>query len=232
MIGLAPEDLADLRRWAISGMIVVFAYGGIAAAMVNWRDPVDQAEPAGAIVVEFAPMPVLPPEQVQSDAVPDKPIEKVEEKVEAKAEEEIKEKVQPKPVEEPPRAAVPMTTPPAPAPQIAALPAAPVEGKPDPAATKAMQVWMGQLSARLERNKRYPAAAAAQREKRTVEVFFSLDRQGRVVESRILKSSGVAAFDQEALAVLHRAEPFPVWPREQFAGEHLPLTLPVIFPLK
>jgi protein TonB len=236
MIGLAAEDFADLRRWAISGAIVVFAYGGIATAMVNWHDPVYPAEPAGAVVVEFAPEQVAAPEQVQSDAVP-KPIEKVEkeqeEKVEEKGEEKVEEKVEPKPVQEQPRDAVAVTTPPPPElPKVAALPAGPVQGRPNPSASKAVQTWMGQLSSLLERNKRYPAASLARREHGTAQVFFSLDRQGRVIESRIVQSSGAAALDEEALALLRRVQPFPAWPRDQFAGDHLDLTVPIIFGLK
>jgi periplasmic protein TonB len=238
MIALAAEDLADLRRWAISGAIVVFAYGGIAAAMVNWHDPVDPAEPAGAIVIELAPEQVAAPEQVQSDAVPDKPIEKVEEKpeekIEAKGEEKIEEKVEPKPREEQPRDAVAVTTPPPPElPKVAALPAGPVQGPlSKPIDSKAVQAWMGQLSSLLERHKRYPAAALSGREQGTAQVFFSLDRQGRVIESRIVRSSGAAALDEEALALVRRVQPFPVWPREQFAGDHLDLTVPIRFSLK
>jgi protein TonB len=235
MIGLAAEDLADLRRWAISGAIVVSAYGGIAVAMVNWHDPVDPAEPAGAIVIEFAPEQVAAPEQLQSDAVPDKPIEKVEEKpeekIEAKGDEKIEEKVETKPVEQPPRAAVAVTTLPSPEP-IAPRPAGPVEGKPNPIESKAVQAWIGRISSLLERNKRYPAAALSRREQGTPQVSFTLDRQGHVIESRIVQSSGVATLDEEALALLRRAQPFPVWPREEFAGDHLDLNLPIIFSLK
>jgi protein TonB len=238
MIAFAAEDLADLRRWAICGAIVVLVHGGLAAAVVDWHELVDPAEPSGAIVVEFAPELVAAPEQVQQDAVPDKPVEKVEEKVEekieAKGEEEVEQKVEPKPVEEQPRDAVPVTTPPPPEQtQIAALPAGPVQGPQiKPIDAKVLQAWMGQLSSLLERHKRYPAAAVSRREQGTAQISFSLDRQGRVIESRIVKSSGVAALDEEALALLHRAEPFPVWPPDQFPGERLDLTLPIRFSLK
>ena len=70
------------------------------------------------------------------------------------------------------------------------------------------------------------------REQGTAQVFFSLDRQGHVIESRIVRSSGAAALDEEALALLRRVQPFPVWPQEQFAGDHLDLTVPIRFSLK
>ena len=81
MIGSSPEDVADLRRWVISGALVVLAHGGIAAAMVSWHEPVELAEHAGGILVEFAPLPAAPPapltelppgpEQAMSDAAPE-----------------------------------------------------------------------------------------------------------------------------------------------------------------
>jgi len=87
---LSAEYVADLRRWLISGAIIVLAHGGIAAAMVGWRDEIEPAEPAAAIVIEFAPMPAAPampqaniapgPEQIMSDASPNKPVESLEEK--------------------------------------------------------------------------------------------------------------------------------------------------------
>jgi len=106
MMVLSAEYAADLRRWAISGAIILLAHGGIAAGMVNWRDEIEPAEPAAAIVIEFAPIPAAPampqtniapgPEQVMSDASPSKPVESLEEK------QKVEEKVVSKPVEEPP----------------------------------------------------------------------------------------------------------------------------------
>ena len=139
MIGFTPEDLVDLRRWAICAAIVVLTHGGIAAAMVNWRDADEAAEPAAAIVIEFAPVPVAPampqmeippgPEQVMSDASPNKPTEsvedkiedKVEQKAEAKLEQKVEEKVDTKPLEEPPPEVAP-----APDPEVA-IPPPPVQ---------------------------------------------------------------------------------------------------------
>ena len=38
MMALSADDVADLRRWFISGAIVVLAHGAIAATVVKWRD--------------------------------------------------------------------------------------------------------------------------------------------------------------------------------------------------
>jgi protein TonB len=106
---------------------------------------------------------------VQSDPVPDqtnKQAEKEEEKVEAKGDEPIQEKVEPKPLEQQPRQAVPLTTPPPlELPKTATRPAGPVQGSPTkPIDPRAMQTWVGQIAAMLERKKRYPPGAHARRE--------------------------------------------------------------------
>src|SRR6266576_5441505 len=97
MMALSADDVADLRRWLICGAIVVLAHGAIAAAVVKWRDEIEPGEPAAAIVIEFAPVPVAPPtpptdiapgpEQVMSQASPERPVEHVEE--EQKGEEKV-----------------------------------------------------------------------------------------------------------------------------------------------
>src|SRR5215470_563878 len=102
MMALSPDDIADLRRWLLSGAVIVLAHGAIAASMVNWRDTIEPAEPAAAIVIELAPLPVAPTalqtdiapgvEQVMSEASPERPVEK----------QKAKEKLASKPVEEPP----------------------------------------------------------------------------------------------------------------------------------
>jgi protein TonB len=264
MMALSAEDFADLRRWAICGAIIVLAHGAIAAGMVNWREEIEPAEPAAAIVIEFAPVPVAPaapqteiapgPEQVMSDASANKPVESVEEK------EKVEEKVASRPAEEPPpdikpapnpdvaveppqqefttpqrqepRTPAPTTSAPQALPeQTAALPAAPTQGRISPNTSNAVPTWKTQIVAVLERNKRYPAAAQSRREQGIAQVFFSLDRQGRVIDSRLVRSSGARALDEEALALLRRAQPFPPPPRE-LPGERVDLTVPIRFNLK
>ena len=258
------EDRADLRRWVMCGAVIVFAHGAIAAGMVTWREAIEPAEPAAAIVIEFAPVPVAPaapqteippgPEQVMSDASPNKPVESLEEK------EKVEEKVASKPVEEPPpdikpapnpdvavepptqevptpqrqepRPPAPTTSAPQALPdQTAAIPAAPIQGRITPHNSNAVPTWKTQIVALLERNKRYPAVAQSRREQRIAQVFFSLDRKGRVIDSRISRSSGASALDEEALALLRRAQPFPAPPRE-LPGLRVDLTVPIRFNLR
>jgi periplasmic protein TonB len=69
--------------------------------------------------------------------------------------------------------------------------------------------WRGLLVARLQSFKRYPSPAVARREQGLVSVSFTMDRTGRVLARRIVKSSGYADLDQEALDMIARAEPLP-----------------------
>jgi periplasmic protein TonB len=264
MIALAAEDLADLRRWALSAVVVVTAYGGIAAAMVTWHEPVDLDEPAAAIVIEFAPLLVGPtmqqtelppgPDMVMSDASPSKPVESPEEKPQEKIEQKVEAKLEEPPPEVTPAPNPEVTVPPPeeakpeivqrqeprpPAPttsapsfvpdQTAAIPAAPTQGKPDVNKSNAVQTWQKQIFALLARTLRYPALAERRGQTGIAQVAFSLDRQGRVYEPRIVRSSGVAALDEEALALLERAQPFPPPPAREFPGERVSLSVPVRF---
>jgi len=263
-MALSAEDFSDLRRWAISAAIVVLAHGAIAAGMVPWRDNLEAAEPAAAIVVEFAPLPVAPdappteiapgPEQVMSEASPERPVEHVED------EQKIEEKVAAKPAEEPPpeikpapnpdvaieprpqevaklqpqepRTPAPTTSAPQAIPeQSAAVPAAPMQGRLTPTPSNAVPTWKTHILALLERNKRYPEAAHSRRQQGVAQVFFSIDRQGRVLNSRVVRSSGASALDDEALALLRRADPFPPPPAE-LPGPRVDLTVPIRFNLK
>ncbi len=264
MSALAAEEALDLRRWLISGAIVLLAHGAIGTIMLPWHEASHPDEPAAAIVVDFSPIPVAPasveteippgPEQVMSDASPEKPVE-MKETAESKPEQQTERVEEPPPEVKPapnpeipialPQEAKPQTVqqqelrPPAPmtsAPQAAPLeratvPAAPVVGRSARKDSKAVPTWTTRILALLERNKRYPPAAQARGEQGVAQVFFTLDREGHVIESRITRSSGAAALDEEALALLHRAQPFPAPPAE-LAGPQVNLTVPIRFNLR
>ncbi|GGK35175.1 hypothetical protein GCM10011322_22480 [Salinarimonas ramus] len=87
--------------------------------------------------------------------------------------------------------------------------------------------WQARLLAHLERHKRYPSAARSRREEGVAQVTFGLDASGRVTSARISRSSGSAALDEAALAMVRRASPTPAPP----AGA-ITLTVPVRFDLR
>jgi TonB family protein len=105
---------------------------------------------------------------------------------------------------------------------------APVIGTGD-AASRQRATWIKQLSAHLDKHKRYPA----ERSQKTAEIQLSLalDRTGHVLSVSVLKGSGDIAFDEAALAMVRRSDPVPQ-PPPAVADEGLNFTLPVIFKLK
>jgi protein TonB len=94
-----------------------------------------------------------------------------------------------------------------------------------------MNRWQSALAAHLERFKRYPAAARAHGEQGIVQVAFSIDRDGWVRQSRLVKSSGSPELDQEALAMLIRSQPVPA-PPERVSASELSFTIPVQFQIR
>jgi periplasmic protein TonB len=165
------------------------------------------------------------------------PISKPEEKKpdEKKKEDVKKEKAEesPQPVEQPPVQAS------APA-QAASQPKTDATPAPAPAASrqgrstkpsKAQLTWQRALLLRLDRHKRYPSAARRQRQQGIATVQFTIDRQGHVLASRLVGSSGAPLLDAEALDVLSRASPLPPPPYDM-GGATVELALPIQFKIK
>ncbi len=84
------------------------------------------------------------------------------------------------------------------------------------------------LLAWLERHKEYPRAAQQRRQQGVVLLYIAMDRDGRVIDSRIQKSSGHRLLDDAALAMLERAQPLPPMP-DDMRKERLEFIVPVQF---
>src|SRR5262249_61490886 len=131
-----------------------------------------------------------------------------------------------------PRTPAPATSAPQAIPeQSAPVPAAPRQGRLTPTPSNAVPTWKTHILALLERNKRYPEAAQSRHQQGVAQVFFSIDRKGRVLNRRLVGPSGASALDDEALALLRRAEPFPPPPPE-LPGARVDLTGPIRFNLR
>jgi protein TonB len=89
--------------------------------------------------------------------------------------------------------------------------------------------WQKELAAHLDRHKRYPNDRASQAAE--IVLGFELDRSGRVLSVRIVRSSGDQSFDDAALAMMRRADPVPA-PPAHVADSGLSFTLPVAFRAK
>lgn len=88
---------------------------------------------------------------------------------------------------------------------------------------KVLSSWRAAIAAHLNQHKRYPGSGAG-----ISTITFSIDRSGKVLSARLLRSSGNAALDAEAVAMARRASPLPK-PPAGIAGDNLSLTVPVRF---
>jgi protein TonB len=220
MIALAPEDRADLLRWLVSGAIILCAHGAIAASVLLGVPPPDESSQGAAIVIELAELPVAATDVTPPVPEPPKeqPQEKPEEKIEAPSDIAMLPE-EPKP--EPPKVVEDNTPPPAPT-------AAPTEGRRDTSGFNPLPAWQKEINKILEKNKRYPSQVRRQRQRMVTRVAFNMDRQGKVTSARVVASSGSSAFDQAALELIQRAQPYPP-PPAILPGVEIPVIVPVWF---
>ena len=228
MIAVAAER-SNLPRWIVSAIVVLGLHAAGAALLMTWRDPIGIGEPSFTVVVDLAPFAppsestqdVTPgPQQQQADEPPPKTEPKVEEKVDAPPEPPVAALPPPEPVRPKPRTPPPVRS----APATTAPPRA-------HASRAEVSSWYGKIVTQIARHKSYPQAAQSRGETGTAQVAFAISREGRVISSAIVRSSGHAALDQEAIATVRRAQPFPPAPAE-LNGNKFDFTVPVGFSLQ
>ena len=113
----------------------------------------------------------------------------------------------------------------------AMVPPAPPNPPAPPGDPSAVPAWQGRLAGQLQRAKRYPDSAREAGQEGVVSVSFIMDRTGQVLAVRVVHSSGSQALDDEALALVRRAEPLPAPPPE-LPGRSVTLTVPIRFSLR
>ncbi len=86
-----------------------------------------------------------------------------------------------------------------------------------------LAAWATAVAIQLSRFKFYPPQARGVSGVATVRV--TIDRQGNVLSSRIVKSSTSAALDAAALEMFRRASPLPAPP----AGANITFTVPITY---
>ena len=87
------------------------------------------------------------------------------------------------------------------------------------------------LQRHLIRHMRYPAKARAQKEEGIVYVRVAMNRNGYVVSAKIQEASDFPLLNEEAIAVVQRAQPLPV-PPVVVPGDPVDLIIPVTFSLR
>ena len=136
----------------------------------------------------------------------------------------------PAPQERPP-APITTATPSPQSEQLAKAAAAPSSGAVHAQPVVAPASWRDLVLAHLQHYKRYPGAAMARHEQGLVYLSFTMDRNGRVLSRHITRSSGVAALDQEVLALIDRAQPLPPF-LPSMPQAQLNLVVPIEFSLR
>ncbi len=86
--------------------------------------------------------------------------------------------------------------------------------------------WVGEIVARIEDRK--PFSARPFKQPMTVNIGFVVGRDGHVISKDVVHSSGDAALDKAAMAVLDHAAPFPPMPAA-IADDSLAFTVPLRF---
>jgi protein TonB len=198
--------------------------------------PLEQPDPKPEPVVEeikkpVEDMPPLPvpqppveipklPEKEQAEAVltPPPPQPKREKKPPPK----IKKVEKKRPID-PKKTRAPQTT----APPTSQAPRANTAAAPFSNATQNPSMspanWRGALMAHLNRYKRFPGGAAGTG---VATVAFSIDRSGRVLSSRLVRSSGDPVLDADAVSLPRRASPVPA-PPPNIGGGVVTLAVPI-----
>ena len=100
---------------------------------------------------------------------------------------------------------------------------APGDGSDDPTAS-----YAGVLKAWIERYKSYPFRARSKRLEGIVQVSFSIDRRGALLEASVVGSSGHRILDKAALSLLNSVEPLPPPPSE-VTGDPLFFVIPISY---
>jgi protein TonB len=246
--------MREAARWIGAFVFVLALHAGAIRIALGWATAeVPYSPPPAAIMLELAPLPVapeptpseIPPGPELSEVIPE-PEEPppVEMPPPVLAEVTLPEPEPPPPLDlkppPPPKPIEKKVEKKPPQPKVQAPPSAPEQAQtasaPRPGASAdppsaTLPTWKGLLLRHLEKHKRYPAEEQRARREGQPWVLFTMSRDGRVLAARLLRSSGNAALDQEALDLLTRAQPLPPLPQDQ-PGESLDLTVPVNFFLK
>jgi periplasmic protein TonB len=208
----------DETRWTICFVVMLLAHGAIALTLLNETEEPDFGVDTAVVTMEL-------PESLLTLATPPTDLAPGPKEEESEATPAPKEETKPPEPEadvampEPPKPEPPQEQKQATAPQSSAAPIAVVRR------------WESELIAHIERFKHYPADARARGDTGLVRVIFTIDREGRVLASHLAQSSGSLELDQEALAMLTRAQPMPRPPERVLVNE-LSFAIPVRFNMR
>jgi protein TonB len=233
-----PDEDLHLGRWALAAGTVLVVHAGLVVAYMFMTPPIGiTGADVPSLVIDFAPEAAAPDLEtiISKESVDSQPTMQPEAKEQATEEPVIE--IPPVPAPEPDivippkkelveekKEALPQPKPPEPVEKPVAQqqqsvaappestkaekrsekPVAPAAGT--TAARNAIVNYASTLSAHLQRFKR-PGTG-----KGTAVVSFTVNRNGQVIARSIVRSSGSSIVDNEALAMIMRAQPMPAFP--------------------
>ena len=211
-----PAELVNLAIGAHAEEVAA------SAAMVPMQEAKDRSESETPNVAEspLAPKPELVVQKRQE--VVEKPKEEPEQQEDPRPQIETAATSTSAPQEA--KAPPPIEAPPA---EKAVGPRPGVSSKP----SEAMMTWQKAVALHLNKHKRYPGEARDNKEEGVAVVWFSIDRSGKVITGKLLKSCGHTMLDNEAVEVLNRASPFPR-PPSDLTELSFNFALPIRFQIK
>lgn len=227
--GVASAHPQPPRRWLpmLLSLALHLAPMSLLAMPGSILDPLAAGEEAMdvemVIAEEATPMAPLSEAQTQDNA--DTPSPDAAQKAEKKPEEALKPedtegealaRLQPEPEATPDKTTAIAIASAAPPPSSEAIRAA------------ASSTYRARIARHLAKFKRFPAHAGRGHRAGQVTVSFSIDQNGQLISTSLIRSSGIGAFDDEALAMIRRAAPFPRSPE----GVSNSFTIPVSYRLR
>jgi len=209
------DDPRDLRRWAIAAAIVFAIHAGAVGGYVLFHQPDEIGDANSPLAIDLAP----------SDDTIDQP------EIAPVPEEQPKQVEEPPPPPEPSQAVV---APPEEPPKPVEQPKPPTPAVPARVKGGALRVepsWQTALVRHLQQYKRYPSDAQSRGDEGVVQLSFTVDRSGRVLNREIVRSSGHRELDNEVMSMIERAQPLPPFPASMPQAK-LDLTVPIRFSLQ
>ena len=181
------DDPRDLFRWSVAAAVVVCVHVALICGYLLWQQQSveDLGDESTAIAIELT----VPQVEQQEQAKVDQPTPPQDTTTDVTL-----------PEEKPPEKVEPIN----PSPRSTA--------RVDAASPHIDPSWQSLLFKQLQRCKTYPSGARARNEQGVVTLAFTLNRDGRVVSSQIVTSSGYPDIDAEVFAMIKCAQPLPAFP--------------------
>ncbi len=232
----APERYGyrpDRKRITIATLVTTLIHVAILFAFLSWPGTVKQQRRTSPLTVTL--LPLAPPARAEVEPV------RRQKTMSVPHRSPIAPPMQTPLLPSAPAVLAPVTplptaalTTPMPSPPVTPVAQSALDASPPspPTRSAGKDSWEARVVARLESLKRFPPAARSQRDQGVATVRFRVNRQGILLSSSLEGTSGSRLLDQEALATVARAEPYPpipsgrpneievIVPIEFFLGRH------------